>query len=137
VFSEIYGTAEAMPLQNADLISFCLAGGFAYLYEVGIEQKEQPKGDGHEVHVETEKDATMVEAPAPLHTSDCVGCADRAAEDGQHQERHGVNVREPGHEHRDSERDENDGVASGEGAKARVEDGEGQGFATGVFAAEC
>ena len=45
---------------------------------VGVEKEEENYAEGHEVHVDQEKDAAVIEAPAPLHAADCV----RSANDG-------------------------------------------------------
>jgi hypothetical protein len=63
---------------------------------VRVEEQEENHAEGHEVHVDEEKDTTMVEAPAPLHATDGVGGAKDGNQRGKEEERCGVVVREVG-----------------------------------------
>ena len=65
---------------------------------VGVEEKEENHAESHEVHVDEKEDATMVEAPAPLHAADGVGSAGGSGEGGEDEERSGVDLGEVGEE---------------------------------------
>jgi len=70
-----------------------LVGG-GHPKHVGVEQKEEDQADGHEVHVDAEDNATVVEVPAALHAADGVHCAENGDQRGQHDQRCGMVVRE-------------------------------------------
>ena len=42
---------------------------------VGVEEEEEDHAEGHEVHVDEQEDAAVIEAPASLHATDRVGGA--------------------------------------------------------------
>jgi hypothetical protein len=61
---------------------------------VWVEEQEENHAEGHEVHVDQEKDTTMIEAPAALHAAHGVGGAEDGDQRGKDEERSGVVVRE-------------------------------------------
>ena len=61
---------------------------------VGVEEKEEDEADGHEVHVDAEDHAAMVEVPAALHAADGVQCAEDGDQRGEDEQRSGSVVRE-------------------------------------------
>ncbi len=61
---------------------------------VGIEEEEENHAEGHEIHVDEQKDAAVVEAPASLHAADGVRGAGDGEESGEDEKRRGVVVRE-------------------------------------------
>jgi hypothetical protein len=65
---------------------------------VGIQEQEENHAEGHEVHVDQEENATVVEAPAALHTTDRVGRTCDGGERGNDEDRSGMDVREVGEE---------------------------------------
>jgi hypothetical protein len=65
---------------------------------VGIKEQEEDHAEGHEIHVDEEEDAAMVEAPAPLHATNRVCGACAGGEGGEDEDRGGVDLREAGEE---------------------------------------
>jgi hypothetical protein len=65
---------------------------------VWVKEQEEDHAEGHQVHVDQKKDTAMVEAPAPLHATDCVGGADDGKEGGKDEKGSGVDLREAGEE---------------------------------------
>ena len=61
---------------------------------VGVEQKEEDETEGHEVHVDAEEDAAVVEVPAALHAADGVQRARYSDEGRKDDQRSGVVVGE-------------------------------------------
>ncbi len=49
---------------------------------VGVEEEEEDHAEGHEIHVDEEEDAAVVEAPAPLHATNGVRSAGGGGEGG-------------------------------------------------------
>ena len=88
-----------------------LVGG-GHPEHVGVEQEEKDQTDGHEVHVEAENYAAVVEAPATLHAADGVQCAQDGDQRGQDQQRSGAVVREVRERKRDCKTYKNEGAAA-------------------------
>jgi hypothetical protein len=65
---------------------------------VGVEEEEENHAESHEVHVDEEENATVVEAPTALHATDCICGACNGDERGDDEERSGVVLREAGEE---------------------------------------
>ena len=65
---------------------------------VGVEEEEEDHAEGHEIHVDEEEDAAVVEAPAPLHAANRVGGAGGGGEGGEDEDGRGVDLREAGDE---------------------------------------
>jgi hypothetical protein len=63
---------------------------------VGVEEEEENHAEGHEIHVDEKKDATVVEAPAPLHAANGVCGACGGGEDREDENRSAVDLREAG-----------------------------------------
>jgi hypothetical protein len=49
---------------------------------VGVEEEEKDHAEGHEIHVDQEEDAAVIEAPASLHAANGVGGAGGGGEGG-------------------------------------------------------
>ena len=79
---------------------------------VGVEEEEEDHAEGHEVHVDAEDDASVIEAPAALHATDGVGGAGDGEEDGKDEEGSGAVVGEVGEEERDGEAEEYEETAA-------------------------
>jgi hypothetical protein len=65
---------------------------------VGVEEEEENHAEGHEIHVDEKEDATVIEAPAPLHATDGVRGAGGSGEGGEDEDRGAVDLREAGEE---------------------------------------
>lgn len=72
---------------------------------VGVEEEEENYAESHEVHVDQEEDAPVVEAPTPLHAANCVRGADDCNEGGNDEECGGVVAGEVGEEYGHAETD--------------------------------
>ena len=81
--------------------------------EVRVEQEEENERDGHEIHVNAEDDAGVIEAPAALDAADGFCGADDGEKRGDEQEDGGLDVGEPRDEDREYYRGEDEGVAAG------------------------
>jgi selenophosphate synthetase-related protein len=79
---------------------------------VGVEQKEEDQADGHEVHVDAEDDAAVVEVPATLHAADGVQGARYGDEGRKDDQRSGVVVREVREEQRRGQTKKNKNAAA-------------------------
>jgi hypothetical protein len=90
---------------------------------VGVEEEEENHAEGHEIHVDAEDDSSVIEAPAALHTTDCVGCAGDGKQGGEDKERGGAVVGEVGEKKSDGETGENQEIAAQKRLSPRVEDG--------------
>jgi hypothetical protein len=90
---------------------------------VGVEEEEEDHAEGHEVHVDAEDDAGVIEAPAALHATDGVGGASDGEEDGKDEEGSGVVVREVGEEKRDAQAEEYQETAAKKRVDTRIEEG--------------
>ena len=58
---------------------------------IGIEEEEEDHSDGHQVHVDEQEHAAVVEAPAGLHAPDGVGGTDDG-EKGRNCEEEGLAI---------------------------------------------
>jgi len=67
---------------------------------VGVEEEEEDHAEGHEIHVDEKNDATVVEAPAPLHATNSVRGAGGCGEGGEDEDGGAVDLREAGEEDR-------------------------------------
>ena len=90
---------------------------------VGVEEEEEDHAESHEVHIDEENDAGVVEVPAPLHASDCVDGSGSCSQGREGQQHGGVVVREVGEQQGYPEADEDEDASSEKGWKARVEPG--------------
>jgi len=88
---------------------------------VGVEEEEENHAEGHEIHVDEKEDATVIEAPAPLHASDGVRGAGGGCEGGEDQDRGAVDLREAGEEDCCEEAGQDKEDAAWEGSLARIE----------------
>jgi hypothetical protein len=89
---------------------------------VGVEQKKENQADGHEVHVNAEEDAAVVEVPAALHAADGIKRAENGDQCGQDNQRRGMVVREVREQKRCCDAEKNESAAAKEGTVSRVED---------------
>jgi hypothetical protein len=90
---------------------------------VGVEEEEEKQAEGHEIHVDAEDDAGVIEAPTTLHATDCVGCACDGKQGGEDEERGGAVVGEVGEKKSDSETGENQEVSAQKRVGTRIEEG--------------
>ena len=63
---------------------------------VGVEEEEEDHAEGHEVHVDAEEDAAVVEAPAGLHAADGIDGAGDGGQGGEDEQRRGAVMGEVG-----------------------------------------
>jgi hypothetical protein len=89
---------------------------------VGIEEEEEDHAEGHEVHVDQEKDAAVIEAPATLHATDSVGGAGHGDQCGEDEEWVGVDGGKTGDLNREGKAEKDEQNAAEEGSLARVEE---------------
>ena len=61
---------------------------------IGVKEEEENHAEGHEIHIDQEKDPTVVEAPATLHATGGVDGTEDGEERGDDEKRSGVVVRE-------------------------------------------
>jgi hypothetical protein len=88
---------------------------------VGIEEKEDDHAEGHEVHVDEEEDAAVIEAPAALHTANRVGGASGGGEGGEDKDGSAVDLGEAGEEDGCEQTGEDKQNAAEERTLARIE----------------
>jgi hypothetical protein len=88
---------------------------------VGVEEEEEDHAEGHEIHVDEKDDATMIEAPAPLHATNGVGGAGDGREGGEDEDRGAVDLREAGEEDGSEQTNQDKQNAAEEGSLARIE----------------
>jgi hypothetical protein len=88
---------------------------------VGVEEEEENHAEGHEIHVDQEEDATMIEAPTPLHATDGVRRAGGGDEGGENEERCGMDLREAGEEDGCEQTGQDEQNGAEEGSLARIE----------------
>jgi hypothetical protein len=98
---------------------------------IGIDKEEEHQRDGHQVHVEAQQDAAVVEAPASLHAAHGVGHAQQAAKCGQQQQRGRTQMRGTRNQRRDQQAGEHNDVASSQRTGARIEQGWGHAIGRG------
>ena len=53
---------------------------------VGVEEKEEDQADGHEIHIDAEDHAGVVEVPAALNAADSFGGSYEREKRGEEQE---------------------------------------------------
>ncbi len=61
---------------------------------VRVEEQEENHAEGHEVHIDEQKDATVVEAPTALHAADGVCRAEDCDQSGENEKWGGLVARE-------------------------------------------
>jgi hypothetical protein len=83
---------------------------------VGVEEEEENHAEGHEVHVDAEDDAGVIEAPASLDAADGVEGAKDGEEGGKKDEEVATAIGEAGEEDGGKKREEHQQI----GAKKRV-----------------
>ncbi len=88
---------------------------------VGVEEQEENHADGHEVHIDEEQDAAVVEAPAALHAADGVDGAGDGEESGKDEKGIWPDVGKAGDGERDAETEKDEETATEQGADARIE----------------
>jgi hypothetical protein len=88
---------------------------------IRVEEKEEDHAERHEIHVDKEEYATVVEAPARLHAAECIHCAGRGSESGQCKERRGAVVGKVREEKSNPETDENECASTYQGGVTRIE----------------
>ena len=79
---------------------------------VGVEEEEENHTEGHEVHVDAEDDASVIEAPTALHAADGVCGACDGEEGRKDKKRICAVVGEVREEKRDAETEENEEAAA-------------------------
>jgi hypothetical protein len=90
---------------------------------VGVEEEEENHAEGHEVHVDAEEDASVVEAPAGLHAADGVDGAGDGGQGGEDEQRRGAVVGEVGEQEGYAKTGEDENIPAYQGSMTRVEDG--------------
>lgn len=88
---------------------------------VGVEEQEENHAESHEVHIDQQEYATVVEAPTSLHATNGVRSACECDESGQNEKGVGVDDREAGDQQREAKAEKNQQNAADEGSPARVE----------------
>jgi hypothetical protein len=88
---------------------------------VGVEEEEEDHAEGHEVHVDEEEDATVVEAPSTLHAADGVGSAGGGGEGGKDKDGSAVDLGEAGEEDGCEQTGQDKQNAAEKGTLARIE----------------
>ena len=86
--------------------------------KVGIEKGEDDERDGHQVHVEAEQDAAVVEAPTWADAAGGVDGAENGCDCGQQQPERGAVVGEVREPEREQDAGEDQQVPAGERALA-------------------
>jgi hypothetical protein len=88
---------------------------------VRVEEEEENHAESHEVHIDQEQDAAVVEAPARLHATNRVNCAEDGGQGGDDEERSGAIVGEVGEDESCGEAGQDKDTAAWEGSLARIE----------------
>ena len=88
---------------------------------IGIQKKEEDHAERHQIHVDEEKHAAVVEAPARSHTAECVHCTDRRSESWKRKERCGSVMGEVREKKSNPEADENECASTDQGGVTRIE----------------
>jgi hypothetical protein len=88
---------------------------------VGVEEEEEDHAEHHEIHVDEEEDAAVVETPAPLHAADGVCGAGGGGEGGEDEDWTAADLREAGEEDCCEQTDQDKEDAAEEGSLARIE----------------
>jgi hypothetical protein len=89
---------------------------------VRVEEKEENHAEGHEIHVDEEEDAAVVEAPAPLHATNGVRGAGGGGEDREDEDGGAVDLREAGDGDGCEQTDQDKQDATEERSLARIEE---------------
>ena len=95
--------------------------------EVGEEEQEEDQGEDEEIHVEAEKNASVVEAPAASHAARCVHRAGDGAERGKNEPERGTQVGRVREKNGGGEAGEDEEVGPNQRGSARVEDAKHEG----------
>ncbi len=90
--------------------------------EVGEEEKEQYQRDDQEVHVEAEKDASVVKAPAALHAAGGVRGTYEYNESGKQEPERGAQVGRMREQDGNAQASEDKDVGPDQRCRARIED---------------
>ena len=90
--------------------------------EVRIEEEEDDHADGHEIHVDEEDHACVVEAPAALEAAGGVGGAEDGEDDGEEEQGSGAVVGEVGEPDGGGEGRQDEQASADEGVTAEVEE---------------
>ena len=88
---------------------------------VGIEPKKEDQGESHDVHVEKQHDAAVVEAPAKAEAAQRVICAPKRGERYEDHGPFGMDLREARDKKRYSKAAKNQCGPSNERAAAKIE----------------
>jgi hypothetical protein len=88
---------------------------------VGIEKEEEDHAEGHEVHVDEEENASVVEAPAPLHAANSVDGASDSDESGEDEQWSCAAVRKARDRKSCGEAEKNKDAAAYQGTRTRIE----------------
>jgi hypothetical protein len=88
---------------------------------IGIKQEEENHAQGHEIHVNQQEYATVIEAPAPLHATNRVDGAGKSDKTGQNEQGIWMDNGEAGDQKREAQAQKNQQNATEEGPLARVE----------------
>jgi hypothetical protein len=90
--------------------------------EIRIEEEEDDHADGHEVHVDEQDDAGMVEAPAALEAASGVGGAQDGEDNREDEQRRGAVVGEVGETYGDGEGRQDKQASADEGMTADMKE---------------
>jgi hypothetical protein len=90
---------------------------------VGVEEEKEDHAEGHEVHVDAEDNAAVIEAPAALHATDGVRGACEGDQRRKDESRSGVVVGEVREQKRGCEAGEDQDAAAQQRVGSRIEDG--------------
>ena len=88
---------------------------------IGIKQEKENHAQGHEIHVNQQEYATVIEAPAPLHATNRVDGAGKGDKTGQNEQGIWMDNGEAGDQKREAQAQKNQQNATEEGSLARVE----------------
>src|ERR1700733_12646963 len=96
--------------------------GWGEPVQVGIEEEKDDHADGHEIHVDQENDAGVVEAPAALEAAGGVGDAEDGEDHGEDEQRRGAVVGEVGEQYGGGQRAKDEQASADEGMTAEMEE---------------
>lgn len=88
---------------------------------IGIEKEEKHNTQSHQIHVDHQEYASVIEAPAGPHTSKVIDRSGNSDEDGQDKQRGGMVIRKIGEQDRDAKAEENQERAPKKRTATRVE----------------
>ena len=88
---------------------------------VGVKEEEEDHAEGHEVHVDEEEDAAVIEAPTALHAANRVGGAGGGGEGWEDKDGGAVDLGEAREEDGCEQTGQDKQNAAEEGTLARVE----------------